>query len=712
MATVPAKIDIAAQLAEQGYLIFPINHISKHPAEKKSYKLASDDPKEIRFKWSQDYFKDCNPGVACQDRIIIIDVDPKPGSTDAQRSLKMLMDMGLPKTRTVKTPSGGVHLYYKHPGRWVKSVANNWPGIDIRGNGGYVLGPGSTTEKGKSCNAGTYVLTDDREIATLPLNIVVQLPFRDDPRVNPLTVTDNQRPSLAQAALATEPSEFSKIPEKIAAGGRDDKLFRYACSMRERSIPYDMARELMKVIWSKCEQPANDYMPVEEAWGKLDRAWKEYSPSNKNELRQYTPSPGNAESNTECQNPWPILNDKALHGFLKRFVNLACLNSEADPAAVLMTSLVRFAAEVGNGIVLMVGDTKHYSRIVSVVVGNSSKARKGTSAKPVDRLFESLQNGARTSPGPFSSGEGIIYSVRDETREWKKTTDSKEGHFIVSDPGVDDKRFFILDEEFSSALTCIQREGNTLSVILRCAWDNGNLDPLTKTSKIKATGAHVCWLSHVTIIELLNKLQKSDSFNGFSNRILWVCAKRQKEIPFPEPMPITDLKPFQAELQDILDHSKNISKLELDDSAKDLWGEVYSNLTKDHPGLAGCVINRGEAQALRLAMIYCLLDKDKMIRRSHLEAALAMWQYCRDSAFYIFHGKAENPPTDLILDALGTGAKSTTELHQLFNNNIYKDKLQVWLAELIASGKVGMEKVSTGGAPKTLYSLAAGEPNS
>lgn len=53
-----------------------------------------------------------------------------------------------------------------------------------------------------------------------------------------------------------------------------------------------------------------------------------------------------------------------------------------------------------------------------------------------------------------------------------------EGDWATVDPGVDDKRLFVLDEEFASALNCAKSEDNTLSTIIRSMWDSGNLDPL------------------------------------------------------------------------------------------------------------------------------------------------------------------------------------------------------------------------------------------
>lgn len=128
---------------------------------------------------------------------------------------------------------------------------------------------------------------------------------------------------------------------------------------------------------------------------------------------------------------WPMLDAKAFHGIAGDFVKLATKNSEVDPAAVLATFLVRVGVEFGDGPILHVGDTMHTARLAAVIVGSSSKARKETSGKPVLRLFETIEGQARYSPGPFSSGEGIIYAVRDEVKKWNE----KERVYVVIDPG-------------------------------------------------------------------------------------------------------------------------------------------------------------------------------------------------------------------------------------------------------------------------------------
>jgi hypothetical protein len=400
---------------------------------------------------------------------------------------------------------------------------------------------------------------------------------------------------------------------------------------------------------------------------------------------------------------WPIVDSKAYHGLAGDFVELATRNSEADPAAVLSTFLVRFGCECGSAPTLYVGDTKHKARLAAVIVGSSSKARKGTSGKPVLRLLETIDQQARYSPGPFSSGEGIIYSVRDPIKKWNE----KDRCEVVIDPGVTDKRLFILDEEFSGTLSCTKREGNTLSTIIRCTWDTGNLDPLTKTSKIRATEAHVCWVSHITLNELNTRLNETESFNGFANRILWVCAKRAKIVPWPEPMPEGELNRLRLRLESVLERTRNDTYLlKWSDAAKDAWvNQYYAALTMDNQGLVGCVINRAEAQVIRLAMIYCLLDGKDTIGLDHLEAAVAFWNYCEQSARYIFNGRQADNTAQRILDALENGPMTGTGIHRLFDSHVSKGKIESVLSELSAADRVEHEKIKTKGRPITEWKL-------
>lgn len=106
--------------------------------------------------------KDDNYGVHCgKSGFVVIDLDVNHGNNaDGIATFKGLCPDGqLPETFTVSTPSGGLHLYFKGD---MKRHPNTWPGVDVLGGSGYVVGPGSTTDK------GTYQVVSDRPVAWLP----------------------------------------------------------------------------------------------------------------------------------------------------------------------------------------------------------------------------------------------------------------------------------------------------------------------------------------------------------------------------------------------------------------------------------------------------------------------------------------------------------------------------------------------------------------
>jgi predicted transcriptional regulator len=241
--------------------------------------------------------------------------------------------------------------------------------------------------------------------------------------------------------------------------------------------------------------------------------------------------------------------------------------------------------------------------------------------------------------------------------------------------------------------------------VLRTLWDSGKVEPLTKTTKSKTTGAHVGVVTHITAPELARLLDETEALNGFANRFLWVCARRQKLVPLPRPMPHGEVAALQRRILAALEAGRELGRLDFDQGARALWLAAYPDLSQDHPGLAGTVINRGEAQVLRLALVYALLDSADEIQAGHLQAALALWNYCRDSARYIFGGREADPIAERVLSALGTGPVTATELHRALGNHVSKTRLQTALSDLLASGRVVEDKESTKGRPRSTYRL-------
>lgn len=436
-----------------------------------------------------------------------------------------------------------------------------------------------------------------------------------------------------------------------------------------------------------------------------------------------TPPPANVPDTDDLTlKEWPRFSWDACPGLLGDFVRLATRNSEADPAAVCVTALVRFGAEVysyggrsGLGPHFYIGETIHPPRLFAVICGNSSKARKGTSRHPVTKLFGrdhcqpadlkgwGVALPARESGGPLSTGEGLAHHVRDESDEERERYQRQNPNEPIREKG--DKRLIILDEEFASGLACTKREGNTLSMGIRCFWDSGDYAPLTKNNPVTVRGAHISILTHITMQELAVCLGEVQAVNGFGNRFLWICARRAKLVPLPARMPDAELAPLQRELWRLVGLAQRRGTVTMTPSAVALWEGLYTELSQEHSGLAGSIINRAEAQTLRLALIYALLDGAEQIAESHLQAALAMWNYAQESALYIFGDRMADPLEEKVLEALKAGPLTATELSAALNRHVPRERLQPLLQQLEGQQRISIQKQKNAGRPRLIIAL-------
>jgi hypothetical protein len=118
--------------------------------------------------------------------------------------------------------------------------------------------------------------------------------------------------------------------------------------------------------------------------------------------------------------------------------------------------------------------------------------------------------------------------------------------------------------------------------------------------------------------------------------------------------------------------------MERDQVASELWKNIYKELAEEVPGLVGEVLARGDAQMLRLSMIYALADHSQTISKRHLRAAHALWGYCEQSACFLFGDRLGNPKAEKIFAALRAAPKGMTRSEvqrSVFKGNLKAEAL-------------------------------------
>ena len=355
--------------------------------------------------------------------------------------------------------------------------------------------------------------------------------------------------------------------------------------------------------------------------------------------------------------PWPELEPAALCGLAGDIVRAIEPHTEADRIALLTQVLTVTGTLIGRTAYFVAEGSRHFTNLYAVLVGLTSKGRKGSAWARVKGLFESVDSHGfdRHVKSGLTSGEGLIWAVRDpvEKREPIKEKGRVQGYeTVIADHGVRDKRLLIVEEEFASVLRVIARGGNTLSAQIRTAWDTGNIRVLTKNSPIQSTDAHIAILGHITCEELRRYLDNIEAGNGFANRFLWLCVRRSKLLPDGGCPDSELMHSLAAQLGAVIEHSRSVTEMNRDDKARSLWREVYPRLSDGKPGLLGAVTSRAEAQTMRLACLYALLDHCSEVAAHHLSAALALWNYAEASARWIFGNSVGEPLADELLAVL------------------------------------------------------------
>ncbi|RJP26493.1 MAG: hypothetical protein C4527_15130 [Candidatus Omnitrophota bacterium] len=389
---------------------------------------------------------------------------------------------------------------------------------------------------------------------------------------------------------------------------------------------------------------------------------------------------------------WPEpLPPEAYIGLLGEITKFIEPETEADPAGILAQLLVVFGNAIGRNPYFFVESDFHYANEFLCLVGETSTAGKGTSWGYIRRLFKDalpdyFKN--RVEPG-LSSGEGLIHKVRDAT----------EVAGEITDPGMADKRLLVTEGEFASLLQAMNRPGNRVSTIIREAWDYGDLGTMTRNNPQRATGAHISIITHITFEELRKTFKETDCLNGFGNRFLWVCVKRQRCLPEGGNVDFSRRQQYIEKLQRAVEFAQGHSaEVPFDIHARELWHAIYPKLTQARAGLSGAMLARSAPHVRRLALIYALSDFSSVVEEKHLQASLEFWEYVEQSVEYIFGDHYGNRTAEKIINALRDspeGLSETAISRDVFGGNKNYTEINHAIESLKAAGKIRTEKRRT-----------------
>ena len=237
------RLEGALAFARRGWPVFPVSR-DKLPAVKKWEQKATTDEARIREWFGSVALGGCNfgfpPGRA---GMVVIDTDRgkvrKGVTVDGEDSLReYLLDSaeGIPRTFRVRTPSGGIHRYYAASG--LKSRNGLLPAVDAKTNGGYVIIPGSQTEK------GNYVIEDPAEPAPAPAWLAAALKRKTPGADSPAAVTYNAKITPDSAEKVARAEQIIADWPEAEEGERNNQLFMLMRELCKAGISKELAAEL------------------------------------------------------------------------------------------------------------------------------------------------------------------------------------------------------------------------------------------------------------------------------------------------------------------------------------------------------------------------------------------------------------------------------------------------------------------------------------
>lgn len=249
----------------------PIAFIGKRAMCPNGVKDATLDPERIRQWWAR--VPDANVGIATGAAfgLVALDSDPRNGGDESLRTLEDNLPDGLPETPRSITGSGGEHVLFAAPaGRVANFKGRDWgfPGLDVKGDGGYIVAPPSLHVSGRRYQWDAGAHPDDLALAPLPPALLRRLSVGT---VSTAISSAGSGPLVLTAGGTDIGAVLAGVPE----GERGVSLFRLAAKLRRVDVPYAVARELVFKAAAAASPP---YQPA-AALKHLDSAYSRYEPS-------------------------------------------------------------------------------------------------------------------------------------------------------------------------------------------------------------------------------------------------------------------------------------------------------------------------------------------------------------------------------------------------------------------------------------------------
>jgi len=431
----------AINYAKRGWPIFPVHTVmagscscgnadcsspGKHPMTQNGCKDATTDQRQVEQWWSASPKANIGIRTGKESGVFVLDIDPDHGGAESLAGLCEEFSK-LPETWTAETGGGGRHYYFQYPDEELRNRNSLRPGVDIRGEGGYVVAAPSNHIKG--CYRWKEGYGPD-EIAIVPapkwLLDVIQ-------RRDQQSESSSDRSSIVSTKsipgnLRRRLQDYMEKADGLGEGQRNEKAFFCACRLREiaEDAEYGLStEELVSLL-----QPWNDRNTPPLAEPELRKICES---STKRQLRGVSNAGENESSkSTGDSAATKLVSSDAMLAYkefpidalpepIASYVKLAAESIGCDPSFVALPLLTAIAAAIGNSRRIQLKEGwKEPPILWTAIVGDSGTTKSpamGVATTPLDELQNRAYADYKKKLKEFKQAEKIY---KQKLKEWEK----------------------------------------------------------------------------------------------------------------------------------------------------------------------------------------------------------------------------------------------------------------------------------------------------
>jgi hypothetical protein len=557
-----------------GWFVLPVHRVEKRPlikwAHRKDKRPTVEEIREWYKRWPS-----ARIGIATgkPSGFDVVDLD----GPQARERFDALY--GTPETIRADTgrTDGGVHLFFKHNGHGLRSLAGKDEnrGIDLKTDGGFVVVAPSPHKSGKhyqwsNINPGEYGLDD---LLEMPPEIIEHFKKQN-------------RGSLERNPITFEPVEN---------GARNETLARIVGKWISQGLDRETALLAANGWNSKLDEPLCN----KEVLTTVESIFRTHERNHP--IRSIKILSSSSEKNKRpLRFPYQVMTGSA--GY---FANVLSSYMEAPQEFFFMSYLTCLGSVVSPKLTLK-SILQTQPRLNVLLLGESASERKSTTLKQVHGHFASVLDGSFNCCWGIGSAEGLQKILN------KKQTDREDPVTLL-----------LIFDEFKSFVNKCAIETSVLLPFVNTLFESNVYETHTKKQSISIRNAHISMLAASTKATYERIYTPAFLDIGFPNRVFIVPGTAKRQFSIPPQIPESEKGDMKKHTRLVLEHIGEGLVLDLTKEAVELYDKWYMGLK---PSI---YTKRLDTYSLRLMQLLAVNELKDNIDTEIVEHAIALcyWQY-------------------------------------------------------------------------------------